>query len=103
MDMQTAGLKKSSAPSCQLSCWSLFFLLFLASTAGIRAQFVYTTNNDGTLNVAQYTDTNSVVVIPSSTNGIPVTSISQLCFAGNTTITSATIPDSVSNLGGLCI
>ena len=44
------------------------------ATFPIRAQFLFTTNN-GVLTLVRYTGTDSNVVIPSTNNGYPVTSI----------------------------
>jgi hypothetical protein len=46
--------------------------LLLLTQAQARAQFTYSTNYNGTLNLAQYTGTNPVVTIPSSSGGLTV-------------------------------
>jgi hypothetical protein len=48
----------------------LALVLFLTLPAAVQAQgFIWTTNTDGTLNIAAYMGTNFVVNIPSMTNG----------------------------------
>src|SRR4051812_24261868 len=75
----------------------LLMVLALASPFPVCAQFTFTTNN-GTITVTGYTGTNPMVVVPSTTNGFPVTSIGISAFEYKT-FTSITIPGSVTNLG----
>jgi BspA type Leucine rich repeat region (6 copies) len=97
-------------------------LLLLTLPTVVQAQFNFTTNNDGSLNIANYTGSSANVIIPDTANGLPVTSIGtnafyQLysltnvmigtnitsigedAFSNCTNLTSVTIPDSVSILG----
>jgi len=60
--------------------------------------FLYTTNN-GTITITGYTGTDSVVTIPSSINGLPVTTIGDGAFDNNSSMINVTIPDSVSVIG----
>ena len=62
------------------AAWILLMLLALAE--GVQAQFSFTTNN-GTITITRYTGTDVVVVIPSSINGYPVTSIGDMAFQNN--------------------
>ncbi|MDE3068797.1 MAG: hypothetical protein KGJ60_14785 [Verrucomicrobiota bacterium] len=54
--------------------------------AVVQAQFTFTTNSDGSLNIAAYTGSGGAVTIPSMTNGLSITSIGSnrhyglLCF-----------------------
>lgn len=50
-------------------------LLLLVLPAVVQAQFTYTTNTDGSLNIYKYTGSGGAVIIPDTTNGLPVTSI----------------------------
>ena len=72
--------------------------LLLGFPAAVRAQFTFITNN-GALTITACEATNSSVVIPASTNGLPVTTIGPSAFYHNTAITSVTIPSSITNIG----
>jgi hypothetical protein len=62
-----------------------------------QAQFTFMTNN-GAITISGYTGLGGDVVIPSSTNGWPVTSIGDDAFFDRS-LTSVTIPDSVTSIG----
>lgn len=49
--------------------------------------------------ITKYNGTDTVVVIPSTISGWPVTKIGEAAFQDNTTITSVTIPASVTEIG----
>jgi len=72
---------------------------FLILPAAVQAQFDFTTNDDGSLNISGYTGPGGAVVTPSTTNGLPVTSIGYQVFYYNDSITSVSIPDSITSLG----
>jgi len=78
-----------------LKCLAL--ALLLAPPATVQAQFDYTTNN-GAVTITGYTDSNGVVMIPSTMVGLPVTSIGDWAFYA-TSVTNVLIPDSVTNIG----
>jgi PKD repeat protein len=80
------------------ACASGLLVLLLTFPAAVQAQFNYTTNN-GTLTITGYSGPAGAVTIPSSANGLPVTSIAEQAFffAG---VTSVSIPGSVTSLGG---
>jgi hypothetical protein len=65
----------------------LVALLVLTLPAVVQAQFTYTTNNDGSLNIYKYTGSGGAVTIPSTANGLPVTSIGELAFFGCMSLT----------------
>jgi BspA type Leucine rich repeat region (6 copies) len=69
----------------------------LALPAVAQAQFNYTTNNS-TITITGYTGSGGAVTIPTTINGLPVTSIGNEAF-DDTPLTSVTIPDSVTNIG----
>src|SRR5260221_9699170 len=73
-------------------------VLVLATPAVVQAQFNYTVTNQ-TVTITGYTAANDVVAIPSTINGLPVTSIGDAAFYGNSTVTSVTIPNSVTSIG----
>ena len=72
--------------------------LLLLVPAAVQAQFTYTTNND-TITIAKYTGSDSLVTIPSTKNGLRVTSIGTNAFSYCTHLTSVTIPDSINIIG----
>ena len=81
-------------------------LLILTFPAAVRGQFTYTTNN-GSITITKYTGPGGAVVIPSTLNGLSVTTIGGYtvmfewtgAFQGCKTLTGATIPNSVTNIG----
>lgn len=74
----------------------MWFLVALPTA--MQAQFTFTTNN-GALTITGYTGSNGTVVIPSATNGLPVTAIGANAFAHLQTVTNLTIPGSITNIG----
>jgi hypothetical protein len=64
----------------------------------MKAQLIFTTNN-GAITIRGYTGNPTVLNIPSTTNGYPVTSITNSAFLNKSTMTSVTIPDNVTNIG----
>jgi len=72
--------------------------LVLALAGAVQAQFTFVTNN-GVLTVTGYTGPGGVVIIPSITNGLPVTGIAGSAFNYKSSLTSVTIPSSVTNIG----
>jgi BspA type Leucine rich repeat region (6 copies) len=71
-------------------------LLMLPAVA--QAQFTFTTNN-GAITITGYTGPGGAVTIPSTTNGMSVTSIGNSAFNQCNSLTSVTIPDSVTSIG----
>jgi len=72
-------------------------VLVLATPALVQAQFSYTVTNQ-MVTITGYTGTTDVASIPSTINGLPVTSIGDYAFAGSS-IAGVTIPDSVTSVG----
>jgi hypothetical protein len=72
-------------------------LLLLALPAVVQAQFTYVTNN-GAITITIYTGPGGAVIIPSTINGLPVTSIGNGAFMGCTSLRSVTIPGSVLSI-----
>ena len=65
-------------PIYTLRLLSLFLLLSLPDMT--QAQFTFTTNADGSLNIANYTGSGGDVTIPDMTNGLLITSIGNNAF-----------------------
>ena len=76
---------------------SPIFALLLWVVPAAHAQFTYRTNN-GTITITGYTGTNLDVVIPSTIDGLPVTSVGTAAFQ-HLLISSVTIPSSVNSIG----
>ena len=72
----------------------LLFLLPLVA----QAQFNFTTNN-GAITITQYTGSGGAVIIPSATNGLPVTTIENESFYNSINVTSVALPDSIITIG----
>jgi hypothetical protein len=81
-----------------LGLWLAFLLLLLPTIT--QAQFIFSTN-DGAITITSYTGTNDDVCIPSTTNGLPVTCISNKygILSPYATVTNITIPYSATNIG----
>ena len=73
-----------------------FYAKWLSTTNGITYQLA---NNDTTYTVTGYDGSDTVIVIPDSVGGIPVTAIAKDAFKGKQRITSITVPDSVTSIG----
>jgi hypothetical protein len=78
--------------------WILPLLLLFALPAALQAQYNYTTNN-GTITITGYIGSGGAVTIPSTINGLPVGSIGTSAFYSCTSLTNATIPNSITNVG----
>jgi hypothetical protein len=76
----------------------LLIILFLGFPYAVQAQFNYTTSA-GSITITKYTGVGGNVVIPSTTNGYPVTAIGDNAFFLNATIAMVTILNGVTNIG----
>jgi hypothetical protein len=74
----------------------LLLLLFLSPPVMAQAQYTFTTNSDGSLNIAQYTGSGGAVVIPDTTNGLMITSIGDAAFFETTNLASVTVGTNVA-------
>jgi hypothetical protein len=72
-------------------------LTLLAAPMALYAQFTYNTNTDGTLTITGYTGSGGAITIPTNINGLTVSGIGTQVLFTNTTVTSLTIPGSVTN------
>ena len=73
----------------------LLLLLLVPGTAG--AQFNFTTNK-GAITITGYSGPGGALVVPNDINGLPVTCIARASFYDLTSLTSVTIPDTVTNI-----
>ena len=76
----------------------LFLLLLTTLPAVAQAQFSYTTQN-GAVTITGYTGSGGTVIIPSTINSLPVTSIGGDAFYLCTNLTSVTISNGVNSIG----
>jgi hypothetical protein len=82
-------------------CVALFLICSLPVL--VHAQFTFTTNSDHSLNIYQYTGPGGDVIIPDTTNDVPVTSISSDAFYQDYTLTSVIIGTNVTTIGANAI
>src|SRR5208283_1544286 len=83
------------------SPWGLLpALLLLALPVVAQAQFVCATNSDGlTLAITGYTGSGGALAIPTNINGLTVTSIGDYAVKECSSLTSVTIPGTVTAIG----
>ncbi|MGO8931570.1 MAG: leucine-rich repeat domain-containing protein [Limisphaerales bacterium] len=91
-------MKKPQTSKIASTTKLLLILLLLLPPVMAQAQFSFTTNSDGTLNIAKYTGPGGAVVIPNTTNGLPITTIGDGAFFGNSTVTSVTVGTNVTSI-----
>jgi hypothetical protein len=89
-------MKKLHTSKIACAAKLLLLLLFLSSPVMAMAQYTFTTNSDGSLNIAQYTGPGGALVIPDTTNGLPITSIGDAAFFEKTNLTSVTVGTNVA-------
>jgi hypothetical protein len=76
----------------------LLFLLLWAVPAMVQAQFNYLIN-EGLVTITSYIGAGGAVVIPTSIDGMTVTSIANSAFSNAFSLTSVTIPSTVTSIG----
>ena len=77
----------------------LWITLLLLMPAVAQAQLAFITNANNTITITGYTGSGGDLVIPVETNGYPVTSIGDFAFESLPSLTSVTIPNSVTSIG----
>jgi len=85
--------------ACAKTLLPLLLFLLVMLPAVVQAQFNYTDNGDGTITITGYYGPGGAETIPSTIDGMPVTSIGDGAFYGCTGLTGVTIPDSVTSIG----
>jgi BspA type Leucine rich repeat region (6 copies) len=73
-------------------------VLLLTLPAVMQAQLTFMTNS-GSITITGYSGNPTIVNIPGTINGYPVTGIASNAFLSRLTLTRVTIPDSVTNIG----
>jgi hypothetical protein len=96
-----AGRREFAEPIMKSGCALILLtaaatLLFLPVM--VRAQFDFATNN-GSITITSYIGSGGDVTIPSTTNGLLVTSIGYTAFYDCDSVTCVTIPSTVTSIG----
>lgn len=82
-----------------IACGKLLLaVLAVVAPSAANAQFDFVTNS-GAITITKYTGSGGAVVIPSVTNGLPVTGVGTWAFYGAASVTSVTIPASITSIG----
>src|SRR5258708_39283947 len=90
-------MKYAIAPRAWIA---LMGFLVLMGPGELKAQFTFTTNN-GAITITGYDIAAGLNAdIPASTNGYPVIAIGDFAFYTIQSITSVTIPNSITSIGG---
>jgi hypothetical protein len=75
-------------------------LLFGVLPDVVKAQFLYTVNDDGTITVTVYTGPpTNAITIPDTVDGLTVTGIGHNLLNGASTLVTVTLPESVASIG----
>jgi hypothetical protein len=98
VNAQTLRSPNTAGPAFRHSAITALALLLFLQTAELPAQDFTYTNTNGTITITGYTGPGGNVPIPSTIDGLPVTCIGFDSFGANYSLTSVTIPDSVTNI-----
>jgi hypothetical protein len=91
-----AGTPLNNPPSGYTSYGSLGQYFVTAQV--VLAGYTYITNN-GHITITSYTGSDTVINVPSTINGLPVRLIANNAFLNRSTLSSVTIPSSITNIG----
>jgi hypothetical protein len=94
---KTLAVYQNVKPLMQLFSRVTIALLFLSATPLVKAQFEYT-NINGSITITRYDGPGGIVAIPAVINGLPVTGLAYPGFLADLTVTSVSIPASVTNI-----
>ena len=96
-DKLTIYCEATSKPSGWSSNWNSSSCPVVWGYIDWSGEFEYSVNGDS-VTIDKYIGTNTKVTIPSSIDGLPVTSIGGGAFSSCTNLTSITIPDSITSI-----
>lgn len=74
-----------------------FCLLAVGGSVDLRAQYGYTINN-GTVIITNYAGPGGAIIIPSTINGLQVTSVGYFAFLFHDDLTSVVVPEGVTSI-----
>ncbi|MGM9680570.1 MAG: leucine-rich repeat domain-containing protein [Eubacteriales bacterium] len=77
-----------------------YTLPYNPADASPASDFEYTVGEDGGITITKYIGTDTDMVIPEYIDGKPVTVIGERAFLSNLTVTSVSVPDSVTIMQG---
>ena len=91
---------RSSFVVCLWVFLTLIGLMFFPSSAFAAQDGDYTyTESGGNATITAYTGTGGAISIPATLGGYPTIAIGDIAFSNKTTLTSVTIPSSVTSIG----
>ncbi len=93
-----SSTRRNIRPLFNSRTWLMLAAGLLFLSGAVQAQYTYTTNNSA-ITITGYTGPGDVLAIPGVLTGLPVTTIGDSAFNGNTSLTNVTIPGSVLNIG----
>ena len=79
--------------------YELFDTAIMASAA-VYGDFEYAVLSDATVQISKYNGSGATVTVPSAIDGKKVASIGEKAFFNNKTITSVSLPGSITSIGG---
>src|SRR5665213_2611288 len=83
--------------SARRRTWAVIFALVLLAAPAAEAQFSVAISG-GEVTITRYTGPRGAVAIPDTISNLPVTTIGEQAFYGNTNVTSVTMSNSVTSI-----